>query len=45
MDENNLSDNMAQITEALNRNTEMLSSLLAFNMAMVPKDQLAKMFY
>ena len=43
MDENNLSDNMAQITEALNRNTEMLNSLLAFNMAMVPKDQLAKM--
>ena len=43
MDENNLSDNMAQITEALNRNTEMLNSLLTFNMAMVPKEQLAKM--
>ena len=43
MDENNLSDNMAQIAEALNRNTEMLNSLLAFNMAMVPKEQLAKM--
>jgi hypothetical protein len=43
MDENNLSDNMAQISEALNRNTEMLNSLLAFNMAMLPKEQLAKM--
>jgi hypothetical protein len=42
MDENNLSDNMAQIAEALNRNTEMLNSMLAFNMATVPKDQLAK---
>ena len=43
MDENNLSDNMAQIAEALNRNTEMLNSMLAFNMAMIPKEQLAKM--